>query len=83
MVYALRFVFRSVLNELCPLTRRSLVKKCLVSGMAEERAKVRLSELDTRLSSSNNLVGMEVDMAVSVPSSLWVHSHCLLFGILD
>ena len=83
MVYALRFVFWSVLNELCPLTRRSLVKKCLVSGMAEERAEVRSSELDTGLSSSDNPVGMEVDMVVSVPSSLWVHSHCLLSGILD
>ena len=61
----------------------SSVKKCLVSGMAEERAKVRLSELDMGLSSSNNLVGMEVYMAMSVPSSLWVRSHCLLFGILD
>ena len=77
------FVFRSVLNELYPLTRCSLVKKCLLSGMVEERAKVRSSELDTGLSSSDNLVGMEVDTAVSVPSLLWVRSHCLLFGILD
>ena len=75
--------FRLVLNELCPLTCRSLVKKCLVSGMAEERAKVRSSELDTGLSSSIHPVGMELDTVVSVPSLLWVRSHCLLFGILD
>ena len=56
------------MNELCPLTDRSLVKKCLASGMAEEKAKVRSSELDMGLSSSNNLVGMKVDMAVFVPS---------------
>ena len=49
-----------------------LIQFHLVSEMVKERvvsSEVRLSELDTRFSSSDNLVGMEVDMVMSKTST--------------
>ena len=63
--------FRPVLLELYHLIHHSLIQHHLVSKKVEERvvvSKVRLSKLDTRLSSSNNPVGMEVDTMLSKPS---------------
>jgi len=63
--------FRPVLLELYLLIHHSLIQHHLVSKMVEERvvSKVRLSKLDTRLSSSNDPVGMEVDTVLSKPST--------------
>ncbi|KAL0004881.1 hypothetical protein SO802_012442 [Lithocarpus litseifolius] len=55
--------FRPVLLEPYLLIRHSLIQHHLMSKVVEERvvgSKVRLSELDTRLSSSNDLLGIEV-----------------------
>ena len=64
--------FRPVLLQLYLLIHHSLIQHHLVSKKVEERvvvSKVRLSKLDTRLSSSNDPVGMEVDTVLSKPST--------------
>lgn len=66
--------FRRVLLKLYPLIQHSLIQHHLVSDMAEEGvvgAEVRLSELDTGLSFSDNPMGMEVDTMMSKPSTLF------------
>lgn len=64
---ALDFACRPLLLELYPLIQYHLVSK-----MVEERvasSEVRSGELGTSLSFSNDLVGMEVDMVMSKPST--------------
>lgn len=63
---------RPVLLEFYPLIRHSLIQPHLESEMAEERfvgSKVRLSKLGTRLSSSDDPMGIEVDTVMSKPST--------------
>ena len=62
--------FRRVLLKLYPLIRHSLIQHHLLSEMAEEGVvgtEVRLSELDTGLSFSDNPVDMEVDTVMFKP----------------
>lgn len=61
-----------VLLEPHPLIHHSLIQYHLVSEMVEEMVMgvgVRSSELDMGLWSSDNLVGLEVDTAMSKPFS--------------
>ena len=66
------YALRLVLLELYPLIHHSLIQYHLVIEMVEEMVLgmgVRSSELDTRLWSSGNPMGLEVDTAILKPSS--------------